>query len=907
MSFYPIRVYKVTLCFNAHVSLPFFHQPLVSSFLRTLLNISEAQQNRILIHTPQSGQCDYEAGQHFCFYFITLNLDEHLLAHIVDQFVQLPLSATAAKCHGLLADNLHLVNIEDGLTDAPLANPMHAATLDHGAILSEAEQWQQYAAEQQEISLTFLSPVRLSKPQSKTLYNNGSELTGELILNRCFDAFASLCSTLGLARPTRVDLPATPIKTHLSWVDCSYTNPHGKQKQLGGLVGTVTLNCGALNYDLWVYLVLGQYIGLGQNRNFGMGRYKLVGTQGQSSLPQIKRPTPLLQTVLSYQNLSSAWQHEYKKLSKVQQAQYGPDQLEALHHSIHTSTYQPGYLTPRLLQKPGQKERLLLLPNFIDKVTHKAISLWLSNTLDKLYNKASYGYRTGHSRLNAKYRIQHLLHQGYTTVLDADIKSFFASICTQQVIDKLVALYGDDPLWPLVAQMLNAEIDPNTELQINTPPTGLNLGSALSPVLANLMLDQFDDVISHENLELVRYADDFLILCKSQQQAEHAKTLVQAVLQQQGLSLNPQKTRITTIQQGFNFLGYYFINELVIPIKPQHNESEPVEAVPAPKNNALFFDNAPQVVCITGQVAVLSCQGRRLKIAQQDNVMYLPLAHIDTLILFGSHHITTPALIRLMKKHIHVYFADGFGNFIGQANGAHKLYQQQLIQASVLSQAEQRLCFSQQLISAKIANQMEVLRQRQLNTAPLKHTLEKLQQANSTQQVLGLEGSASKHYFREIASTLPEGFEFTHRQKQQPNDPVNSLLSYGYSMLYAHVDSLVRAQGLNPTLGGLHKTRGQHSALASDLMEPFRFIVERTMLTSIKLGQIKPTDFSQQGKFCQINHDARKRWSQYLIEALQSPKFNQQYSVLDAITCQNSHLINWLNGNAEHFTPWRLK
>lgn len=566
MALFPIRIIQLELEWLADVALPFFHQPVMSGFLRTLYKphhqLREVLQNRVLLHTPESGCTHYTKGSRYQLELILLGVGEAALVALFDLFANLPYSAKHAGCKGQLSDNVRLIGLRDGLRRDVITHPLQSTPLSHALLLDEAEQWQAYGAANPVVTLQFLSPLRLSQDKAvraqsndkdATLLHSGDALTAELVHQRLFDAYAALCANLELPRPTRSAMPAQPpAQNKVFWADCFYQSG-GQRKSLGGLLGTINLPCQPLSLDTWYLLVLAQYIGLGQNRNFGLGRLRLVGQHGEAVLPPTSRSTPLLHRVFSRQALQQAWQHEVKKLPAVKRPSSDED-CDALYHQLLNGTYQASPLNARRLEKPAQAPRLLLLPPFIDKVAHKALSTWLSASLDTLYSKHSYAYRKGYSRFGAKTRVQHLLRQGHVWLVDADIKRFFASLNPADVLQRLIALYGDDPLWQVLHTMLSAPLAPSPLLQ-STTPTGLNLGNSLSPVLANLMLDDFDAQLHAFGIEQVRYADDFLLLCKTEQAAQHAKHLVEQLLATQGLTLNTDKTKIVHIKQGVRFLG----------------------------------------------------------------------------------------------------------------------------------------------------------------------------------------------------------------------------------------------------------------------------------------------------------------------------------------------------------------
>ncbi|OIR23801.1 CRISPR-associated endonuclease Cas1, partial [Bathymodiolus thermophilus thioautotrophic gill symbiont] len=124
--------------------------------------------------------------------------------------------------------------------------------------------------------------------------------------------------------------------------------------------------------------------------------------------------------------------------------------------------------------------------------------------------------------------------------------------------------------------------------------------------------------------------------------------------------------------------------------------------------------------------------------------------------------------------------------------------------------------------------------------------IKKIPNARTLAQVNGFEGKISAYYFQAIRTTLDPKWHFNTRNRQPPKDGFNVLLSLGYTCLYAYTQSLLRISGLSPYQGFYHQQRGSHAVLASDLMEPFRYIIERVAMRMINLGQIKTTHFSEQ-------------------------------------------------------------
>ncbi|KUI97421.1 hypothetical protein VRK_36100 [Vibrio sp. MEBiC08052] len=918
------------------VQLPFFHQSPVSGFLRTLLKLSGKKSEHIAIHTPESGETNYHQGDSYTFYIIHCGENLTLMQAVFLLFSQLPASAYQAQCKGLMQDNIELVAIRDALSGQLLAEPAAAGVIDWASLTEQIGMWRELSPYQ--VTLEFISPTRLlvSKTQTHTghhiksrLCKTNQQISAELLFSRIFDTVASVAQQLDAfdRRPTRTAPPAIEItEKQLFWADTFYQSADKFAKEMGGLLGLVSVALPPLTDDEWLILILGQYLGIGQNRRFGTGRYRLMTQDGETMMPALSRSRTLLQRVINYSSLEHSWQHEFHKLNDEQQAleQQRSDLPEMLQQVLHHD-YWPAPLTPWLMQEQGRKERLILLAEFNDKVLHKTISLWLGASLDQLYSKTSYGYRKGYSRLSAKDRIINRIRAGYVYAVDADIRDFFPSVEQSRVLNRLSALYGADPLWTLVERFLSAPIR-RQHLPAGYEDyerTGLDLGNSLSPVLANLMLDHLDAVMESLGYELIRYADDFLVLTKSRDKAQQALHMIEEILTAQGFALNHEKTRIRHFSEGIHFLGYLFVNDLVIEAKEvnttqisapavgRQNQPSPPPLKTEKEAKQLFYQQIKgQTLCVVGEHCVLHLAKHRLVVNREDDVVAdLPISQLDTVVLFGHHQITTQALTAAMGQGIHIYFCSHSGKYEGVASlhaGNPELYLQQVV---YFKNQTTQLRFVKSLVTAKLRSQKEVLRRRDLSFDPIDKLLQQLTHAKAIDECLGIEGYAAKQYWGQLKLNLGEEWHFTHRQKRRAQDPVNSMLSYGYSLLYSHVDSLIRTVGLSPANGGYHQARGTHSALASDLMEPFRYIVDRSVFTLINTGQIKPADFYEKGGVCWLDKAARKKYTGYLMDQLQKPQFTdpdgEKRSVLDQIVQQNHNLLQAIIGEADEFYPWQ--
>jgi group II intron reverse transcriptase/maturase len=207
-----------------------------------------------------------------------------------------------------------------------------------------------------------------------------------------------------------------------------------------------------------------------------------------------------------------------------------------------------------LEKKTGGALRLLLVPTIADRVAQSAVAAWLGSHWNSSFDASSFAYRPGFGVHDALRRVAELRNQGFRWVLDADIRSFFDSIPHSLLLDKLERWLGaGSPMLGWLRSWLAAAVWDGEQLSRVT--CGVPQGSPLSPILANFYLHEFDIRLRTARIHLVRYADDFLVLARTPFELDEHRKAVEQVLADLRLSLSAEKTRTTTFEQYFRFLG----------------------------------------------------------------------------------------------------------------------------------------------------------------------------------------------------------------------------------------------------------------------------------------------------------------------------------------------------------------
>ncbi len=228
--------------------------------------------------------------------------------------------------------------------------------------------------------------------------------------------------------------------------------------------------------------------------------------------------------------------------------------LDAMMRDLQGGTFQPQPVLRRDIDKGGGKLRPLGIPTVRDRVAQEVLRRRLSPLFEPLFHDNSHGFRPGRSCHSAMERMLETWRQGHRHVLDADISGFFDNIPHDVVMRGLRNVVADGNILNLVEKFLTAGVLEDNVVQSTT--LGTPQGGVLSPLLANIALNFLDWHLEKLGRHFVRYADDFVILCRTEHQAKEAWTQIETFLGTLGLSLSPTKTPVTTFLKGFVFRGF---------------------------------------------------------------------------------------------------------------------------------------------------------------------------------------------------------------------------------------------------------------------------------------------------------------------------------------------------------------
>ncbi|WP_419183586.1 CRISPR-associated endonuclease Cas1 [Scytonema hofmannii] len=591
-----------------------------------------------------------------------------------------------------------------------------------------------------------------------------------------------------------------------------------------------------------------------------------------------------------------------------------------------------------------------------DRIVQRSLLDDLYFPLEDTFLDCSYAYRPGH---NIQQAVQHLY--GYYKyqpkwVIKTDIADFFDSLSWALLLTALEELRLEAIILQLLEQHLKAGILING--QYRNFGKGVLQGGILSGALANLYLTDFDRKCLNQGMNLVRYGDDLVVACSTFSEANRILDKIIAWLGEIYLTLQPEKTQIFSPDDEFTFLGYRFAKgEVYAPPPPEpvregewvindsgtpyfRRKPRPTKPVSRPPKACSigkpinfpratlshYWQDFMSTLYITDQGAYLSVKNQQFQVFYQGELkIKVPVVRVSNIVMFGCCNVSHGAVSMALIRRIPIMYLSQKGRYFGHTavQGSAKVEyltrQVQCCENPVFTRQQ-----AEAIVAAKLHNSrillMRLNRRRETELATqaidlMDVLIDSLPKADSMDALRGYEGKAATIYFQALGSLFTGFFAFDKRTKRPPTDPINSLMSLGYTLLSQQVFSFVQSVGLHTHFGNLHTPRDNHPALVSDLMEEFRAQVVDSFVSYIVNKKIlTPEDFTppdeRGGVYLQAS--ALKKYLKHWEEKLQSetthPNTGYKVAYRRCIELQVREYVACLTGEVEVYRPmtWKL-
>lgn len=805
--------------------------------------MESALPDGLLLDVPEQGRLSVAAGNEYAFGFTWLagsaqeakGRFKRLIAALEEA------GGTRGVRGGVFSNNFRVLRVEDLVARSRFdeTNPPAAIPVEH--LQTEIERLRNSS----HITLRCVSPLRFHLPKGEC--HPGHAFADESWFDpaRFIERASGRQQSLGIAHA----LPLSPssakcTKNNLVWLDLTYGHA-ADRKRLGGALGSVVIE-GASHADI-ERLVWGQYVAVGDNTRFGFGRYRIVELGADPF--RCERSVGLTHLAL--------------KPAAIDQAaeRYGVDSgaCAELVRRVNRGVYQSEPYH-RVTITSGSRSRELSIPAKTDRVLQRAVHELLAPALDLLFEESSLAFRQGLGRQRAAARLRDAHQAGFRWALRADIDDFFDTIDHEQLDVRVRAYLADDELSDLIMDWVRA----------GSPQAGRGIptGAVISPLLANLFLDQFDERISRSGGRLVRYADDFAILYRTETAARSAHQAAVDAAAALKLSLNSDKTQLLDLQEPFTFLGFRF-----------HRETEweaTDQGAPRPVDDLGWHDvgslreESGRTISLPGEtLSVISSERATLILgpglkwlgARDGRLNYgygegglvsgtVPFDRIEQVLVIGEPTIYEELIREVAEHALQITVLDDWCRPRVRLCGPDDAGSAELMlaQAALTLDPQRRFQLARTLVAAKLNNHAALAdstpgRKQDRTTGPeLRERVGSAAQAQSFPELLGIEGSAAALWYSRLNERLPTEFSFERRVAPHASDPVNILLNIAQTILHRLIVALLTDTGLNPNVGCLHEARSGHASLASDMQEPFRHLMDRAVLDATR--RLLPSDFT---------------------------------------------------------------
>ncbi|MFC4627993.1 CRISPR-associated endonuclease Cas1 [Promicromonospora alba] len=403
---------------------------------------------------------------------------------------------------------------------------------------------------------------------------------------------------------------------------------------------------------------------------------------------------------------------------------------------------------------------------------------------------------------------------------------------------------------------------------------------------------------------VLRYSDDFAVPVTTHAAGERVLELIESALRELDLELNEDKSRIESFDEGVDFPGQ------TVTARSQAGTTTYVSPLEA-------------TVYVTEPGSSIRSRDGRLRVMHRDRqLLSVPYDRVKQVVCTAPTTLTSPFLRRALEHDIEVVLTEEDGDFLGRLHGTgspgvelrHK-------QHRLVDKRAEKVDLARIFVAAKIANMRTGLLRaaRSGHVEDIEMATDRLRAARGTALVadseaslMGTEGAATRDYFAGLGRILGDTWAFTHRRRRPPPDPINAMLSFGYTLLTQEAVSAVELAGLDPAAGFLHEMQRGRPSLALDLIEEFRpIIVDPVVLSLSRSAKVSPAGFAQvEDRGCRMDRDTLHlflaAYERRMLTVAHHPT-GRRISYRQALTTQARHLADVIDDRTPVYTPmtWR--
>lgn len=617
------------------------------------------------------------------------------------------------------------------------------------------------------------------------------------------------------------------------------------------------------------------------------------------------------------------------------------EQIRQLHRQLGQERYEVSPAKGFYLPKKSGGRRLIGISTVRDRIVQRYLLQSIYPKLENTFSDAAFAYRPGLSIYTAVDRAMERYRYQPAWVIKADIQQFFDTLSWPLLLHQLEQLQLPRAWVQWIEQQLKAGIV--IQGQFYRPSQGVLQGSILSGALANLYLNDFDQRCLEADIDLVRYGDDCIAVCQNYLEASRSLALMHDWIEDHYLTLHPEKTCIIPPGEAFVFLGHQFQNGFVeAPIrrkaedkkqkapKPGYGPPKMCSIVKIPEHVSqrppeAYWRDGMTTLYVTDQGAYLRVRHKQFQVFYDRELRCsVPASRITHVVLFGCCNVSHGAVSLALQRHIPFLYLSNKGRYFGRLQTTGQAQLEYLIRQVQKSQDPEFIkAQAASIIVGKLHNSRILLlrlnRRRKTDKATeaiaaLAEIMPKVSQADTVEAMLGYEGTGANLYFQAYASLLKGEFAFAKRTRRPPTDPINSLLSLGYTLLSQNVHAMVEGVGLHTHFGNLHTPQPHRPSLVCDLVEEFRAIaVDSLVAYLINSNIFSAEDFTPPDERggVYLHPDALKRflkhWEEKLQKTVTHPHTGYKVNYRRCLELQVWEYVACLTGEQPTYRPMTME
>jgi len=561
---------------------------------------------------------------------------------------------------------------------------------------------------------------------------------------------------------------------------------------------------------------------------------------------------------------------------------------ESLANELSSGNYTPSPSTAFAIPRKHGEDRIVEQLKFRDLIVQQYLLKLVGDIFDRFFEEGSIGFRKGMSRLKAAELIKFALKEDFCFIIESDIEDFFPSvdlIKLRELLEYHLPI-KDRLMMDILMKCATTGCVLNGKLVERI--RGLAQGSPLSPILANLYLDSFDERMEALQVRMVRFADDFVIMVKSREQAEAILARVEEFMVGIGLRLKGEKTSIKHISEGIQFLGMRIDGSEV-----RESSTDDTRQFKKP-------------LYIVEPFTFLALNGDAIEIHKNKEVLEsIPLRRVGEIMIMEKASFSTGLIRRCTDMNIPVTITLNSGYYVTTIKPDSKKYlaiaHDHARRYYTLSDTE-TLCIAKEIAAGKIANYISLFRQRYeagLNNFihELERIIGRIHESADVNQVRGHEGSAAKKVYVRLNDLIENpDFHIKKRGRMEP-DRINALLNFGYYLLFSRVNATVRSAGLNPYLGFLHSPHDNYESLVCDIEELFRSRIDRLIIKMINLNVLRDAHFTEKEKRMVLSGEGIRSFIHQFESELERKNSKNELSLKENIHLQVQVMKRYLLEN----------